>query len=140
MKAAICVSVLAIFAGCSSMPEELGTSTGNPPSLQHNAGEAPTKDAAEKAILAYLKTSLKDPDSLKQFEMVSGPTFATWYRGVLRGGGTDAGWLHCFKYNAKNSYGAYTVVKTEGLMLRTFYDGRADYISDVNWTLASRTC
>lgn len=103
------------------------------------AGPAPTKDQAAAAIRSYLNHYLKDPDSVKQFAIRSGPDHATWYRGLLNGGGHEAAWLTCFEYNAKNSYGAYVGLKTDGFMMRMSGDV-AEIVTWVNWAAASRRC
>ena len=56
--------------------------------------EANLPEAAEQAVLEYLNTSLKDPDSLKDFEIVETVKNDTGYRSHIR-------------YRATNSYGAY---------------------------------
>lgn len=56
--------------------------------------EADLPEAAEQAVLEYLNTSLKDPDSLKDFEIVETVRNDTGYRSHIR-------------YRATNSYGAY---------------------------------
>ena len=94
----------------------------------------------EKEILFYLKTVLKDPDSLKAFKIISKPQ-----KGFLNYGAFSKGpagkrfgnpmWYVCASYNAKNSYGAYVGSKTYAFF---FYnskvvrsvEGLSDYGSD----------
>ena len=66
-------------------------------------------------VRSLLDRTLKDPDSLKQFKMKglkpkiwSDNPSAPWF----------AGWLACFEYNAKNSYGGYAGVSPGGIVIR----------------------
>lgn len=104
-----------------------------------DAGTAPTEDQSKKAVLDYLTSTLKDPDSLKQFRIVGQPMYMTWFRGLINGGGNESAWLVCFEYNAKNSYGGYVGVKTEGLAIRVYGDWPS-VITGVNWAIADRGC
>lgn len=104
------------------------------------AGDKPSIEAANRVIYDYLKSTLKDPDSLKSFRIYSDPVLISWYRGVLDGGGNEQGWLHCFEYNAKNSFGGYVGVKKDGYVLRTYPDGDVYVVRHVNWALASAKC
>jgi hypothetical protein len=81
-------------------------------------GPAPTKQEAERVILDGLRRVLKDPDSLKQFAMDPFPKQVQWYRGLINGGGQEAGWMWCFEYNAKNSYGGYAGLTRDGATIR----------------------
>lgn len=103
------------------------------------AGPQPSEAQSITAIKKYLERELKDPDSLKQFRVTSGPEQISWYRGLVHGGGNAQGWLYCFEYNAKNSYGAYTGVKTDGVVLR-MYGETAEVMPAVNWHIADRRC
>ena len=93
----------------------LGCATPNTGQDVTPAGPEPTTTQALAAIDVHLRRSLKDPDSVKQFAVVSGPVLITWYRGLLRGGGHERAWMMCFEYNAKNSYGAYVGIKREAI-------------------------
>lgn len=132
---AVSALVLIVLSGCVAPP------TGNEPSseIMMTAGPQPSREVAERAVMKHLRDALKDPDSLKQFEIDSGPTLITWTRGLINGGGNDQGWLMCFRYNAKNSYGAYIGVKPDGIVLR---ESSGDYymVERVNWQLASARC
>lgn len=108
MRRALAIAVLAL-AGCA-------TPTTGP--QRATAGPYPTPQQAEAAIRRVLAVSLKDPDSLKQFEVDGGGREITWFQGYLNGGGHESAWLWCFSYNAKNSYGAYPGVVRDGLALR----------------------
>ena len=87
-----------------------------------DAGPMPTKEQAEQAIKNGLQMVLKDPDSLKQFRLRSGPKLISWYRGLVNGGGHEKAWLYCYEYNAKNSFGAYTGLKIDGAAMRVYGD------------------
>jgi len=103
------------------------------------AGPRPNEAQATAAIMDYLQRTLKDPDSLKQFRIRSGPDTINWYRGLINGGGNEQAWLYCFEYNAKNSYGGYVGLKTDGFALRLYGD-TASVVPVVNWALADRNC
>jgi hypothetical protein len=85
--------------------------------LKLEAGPEPTIEQADQVVHDYLARALKDPDSLKQYRFISLQK-TRWMRGALAGGGSEEGWLACFEYNAKNSYGGYIGVKVEGLIIR----------------------
>ena len=86
-------------------------------------GDPPSFSAADSAIKSYLRENLKDPDSIKDFEIMSGGyQRVTWFKGGLLTGGKDvSGWLFCARYNAKNSYGAYVGRKTDSFVLNNKY-------------------
>ena len=77
----------------------------------HTAGAMPKSAEVRDAIYAELQTKVKDPDSIKQFDIVSGPTF--WADGRI------AGWRYCAQFNAKNSFGAYPGVAYLPFLVRT---------------------
>jgi hypothetical protein len=110
---ALCVLAL-LLAGCVSVPAYKEGSW----EIVTTAGESPTSEQAAAAVEAFLQRTLKDPDSLKQFRWLSGPTLATWSRG--QAGSFDQGWVMCFEYNAKNSYGGYVGVTTDAGALRGY--------------------
>ena len=58
----------------------------------------------------------------------------------MRGGDHEEAWLVCFEYNAKNSYGAYVGLKTDGYAMRMNANGEAEIVTDVNWALADNRC
>jgi hypothetical protein len=122
------IVLYAVLTGCATAPP-----------VVDSPGPKPSLEKLEGMVLDYLQKSLKDPDSLKQFRVVSGPTLATWYTGVLAGNYTNSGWLVCFEYNAKNSYGGYVGVKREGL---AFKGGVYEpyLITNVNWALIDVKC
>ena len=80
-------------------------------------GPQPTPAMAEKAARDYLAQSLKDPDSLKQFQL-RGVRQQDWQE--TRRDHWRSGWLVCFDYNAKNSYGGYVGVKRGGIVITAF--------------------
>lgn len=102
-------------------------------------GPMPSAEQAERAVRAYLARALKDPDSLKQFAITFGPSPVQWYRGLINGGGNEQAWLVCFEYNAKNSYGAYTGLKTDGVALRMAGSDTV-VVPSVNWLIADTRC
>ena len=52
------------------------------------------------AVSAYVKDVLKDPDSLRDFEIAQQPKYKLAYM--------KKRWMVCFFMNAKNSFGGYT--------------------------------
>jgi hypothetical protein len=125
------IAMASALAACASQQERSDLSV--------KLGAAPSDEAAVQAIVETLGPQLKDPDSVKQFQVVSGPAPMRWYRGIVNGGGFDTGWLYCFQFNAKNSFGAYTGVTTRGIALRTATNGDA-YVVPVNWPAADAHC
>lgn len=99
-------ALLAAIAGCKSVP---------PPKQPLDAGPKPTQQQAEQAVREFLGTVLKDPDSLKQFELYAGPYLKEHQD--TRWSPWKVGWLVCFRYNAKNSYGGYVGVKANAVYL-----------------------
>lgn len=100
-----------LLAGCaSSSPQQESAAIG--------PGPQPDAATAERVVRAYLARSLKDPDSLKQFAILSAPRCVKWYRGAFRTGGLEAGWAVNYEFNAKNSYGAYPGVTAAQLVIR----------------------
>lgn len=108
----------ALLSGCATMQQ--------PPAA---AGPKPSLDEAQEVIAAYLQETLKDPYTVKDFAVIDGPRHACWR-------GTQAGWIVQYRYNARNSYGAYTGLKNHiaalrddrGLyMVRNLGNARLDY-------------
>ena len=106
--------------------------------LNVEAGPEPDRSQVDVIIHTYLASSLKDPDSLKQYELFA-LRKTRWMLGALYGGGSEEGWLACFTYNAKNSYGAYAGVKVDGLVFRSV-DGQARIIPGAIGKIMSPTC
>ncbi|MDP4076268.1 hypothetical protein [Acidovorax sp. A1169] len=100
---------------------------------------APSDAEALAALQAQLERTLKDPDSIKQFRLLTSPTWATW-----RGTGNwvhaiDGGWLVCYELNAKNSYGVYVGMRTQGVVFHV-NAGRLIPIKEVEWGSIEPTC
>ncbi len=132
--AAILIAAL-IATGCAT-DTAVGRSEVTPEIL---AGKAPTPEQAERAVMQQLASSLKDPDSIKQFKMLSPPILTTWYQGLLAGADYEGGWMVCFEFNAKNSYGGYVGVKKERVVVRMYGDIPV-LAQRVNWPLVSASC
>lgn len=132
------VVCLTLLVGCASPTTGI---MGSKVPEGEQAGRQPSADEATQAVLGYLQGVLKDPDSVKQFEVLGPPTRITWYTGLLVSNKIDAGWLVCFRYNAKNSYGGYVGVKQDGVALRTSsYNDKPYVVTSVNWLAASGNC
>lgn len=110
----------AAIAGCA-----IQQTPAPPIRMMSEAGPRPTPQEAEPVARAHLARALKDPESLKQFAMLD-VLYAEWPSGN--------GWLACFEYNAKNSYGAYGGLTTDGVVVRA-QDGRFAAVPGV--TMAS---
>lgn len=109
------------------------------PKVVDPPGPKPDLEKLEAIILDGLAKSLKDPDSLKQFRIRSGPTLATWYSGFLTGNYTNSGWLVCYEYNAKNSFGGYVGLQQGAAVFKGgVYEPYA--ITNVNWVLIDVKC
>lgn len=122
------IAAAAALTACGSIP------TGE---IIKEAGAAPTQEQAEQAIRAHLRRTLRDPDSLRDFAMLSGPTLTT---GTTAGGNYEQVWLVCVEYNAKNAYGGYTGIATESYPLRFSSSGGLEIISRINWVAQDRRC
>lgn len=97
-------------------------------------GPEPTTEEAERAIRYALSRMLKDPGSVTQFAILGTPRPITWYQGLLAGNHYEEGWMVCFEYNAKNSYGGYVGVKTERMAIR------GGVVVNANWALINAGC
>ncbi len=80
--------------------------------MRPNYGPEPSRAEAARLSIEYLKPLLKDPDSLKQFDIVSVRQMQYF------NGAWESGFRVCFEYNAKNSYGAYSGLSYGGLIAR----------------------
>lgn len=96
----------ALLAGCASKP----------PAELPAPGPEPTAAQAEKIARDYLARVLKDPDSLKQFALVRGP-YRKDYQ-ITRWSPWNSGYIVCFTYNAKNSYGGYVGPKLAAIAIK----------------------
>lgn len=131
MKLACLIFATLALAGCVSLnPYEH--------ELRVPAGPEPDRAQVDAAVRAHLAATLKDPDSLKQYELHS-VRHTRWMRGALNGGGSEEGWIACFSYNAKNSYGGYVGVKTDSLVFRSEY-GEARVIPGAAQSINSARC
>lgn len=111
MRRITILASVALLTACATAPAPIPT-----------RGPMPTPAEAEAAVKRLLLSGLKDPDSLKQFRIAE-PVPTAWRDGLIHGGGAHAGWLVCFEYNAKNSYGGYTGVKRDGYVFRSYPGG-----------------
>lgn len=91
MKLLLIAALLAL-GGCGSLQPRVIQES---PATLSEYGQKP----AEAAIKQIVASSLKDPDSIKQYQLLKGPT--------LRQSIIGRGWFVCVVYNAKNSFGAY---------------------------------
>lgn len=107
MKAICAALASVVFAACATAPIA--------PAVDR--GPMPTREQAERAVKSLLLPRLKDPDSLKQFQMAE-PIPTAWRTGILYGSVPMEGWLLCFRYNAKNSYGAYAGMTQDAWVFR----------------------
>ena len=103
------------------------------------AGSEPTEAQVEPLIRDYLSRVLKDPDSLKQFKVTYIQKTRYFIGAPIRHEGTAEGWLACFEYNAKNSYGGYVGVKTYGLVFR-IEDGHVRFIMTQDGAIMAPRC
>ncbi len=108
------LSTLAVISSCAST------------SAQQSADHGPAPVNYEEAIDRYLDRNLKDPDSLKDFTILTEPKKGFVNYGAFETGPTgknfsNAMWYVCIEYRAKNSFGAYTGLETEALF---FYNNR----------------
>ena len=106
------ISLLAVaLAGCANLDPYSQP-------VRVDAGPQPTTAQVEPLIHERFKGALKDPDSVKQFEVIN-IMKTRWFLGApISNPGAAEGWIACFQYNAKNSYGGYVGVKTYGLVFR----------------------
>jgi hypothetical protein len=96
-------------SGCMS-----GFADRKPSAEELDPGPKPTVAEADAAVRAYLREALKDPDSLKDYELKGLASFS-WSDGR---GFYNGGWLACAAYNAKNSYGAYVGRQMHSYLVR----------------------
>lgn len=124
---ALSAAALGLVAGCESIPTGL---------VMQEAGPLPTRAQAESTIRAHLQRALRDPSSMKDFAVVSGPDLLLGTNAALN---YEKAWLVCVEYNAKNAYGGYTGIKPEGYPLRFSGDDLV-IISRINWIRQNRGC
>lgn len=103
------------------------------------AGPAPTAEQVEPGIKAHLGRVLKDPDSLKQFRVIN-IMRTRWFLGApISNPGAAEGWIACYEYNAKNSYGGYVGLKIDGAVFRVT-NGRAEFIMTQDGAIMAPRC
>ena len=95
-------------------------------SAQEAMDHGPSPENYKDAIQRYLDRNLKDPDSLKDFAILTEPKKGFLNYGAFETGPTgknfsNALWYVCIEYRAKNSFGAYTGLEQVALF---FYDNR----------------
>lgn len=134
------ISIVAAFAlgltACASAPVIQPISALRAPSP---TTPAPSDAEAVAALQAHLARTLKDPDSIKQFRVLTSPAWATWRGTGYWANSMDGGWLVCYEVNAKNSYGGYTGLRTEGVVFHV-NSGRLVPIQEVNWSAIEPSC
>lgn len=126
-QASIAGSLTLAISACVSVP------TGQ---VIQAAGPQPTVQQAEAAILKHLRRALLDPDSMKNFRIISGPDLMT---GTTAGKNYEQAWLVCAEFNSKNAYGGYTGLQTHSYPVR-FSGEELLMVSTINWTRSDRRC
>lgn len=93
-------------------------------------GSKPSLSDAQQLIIPHLKRSLKDFDSLKDYQFISGPhsTVATELSGDIQ-----EAWMICVEYNAKNSYGGYSGIKSHTIPFIYSSAGPLTIPTQENW-------
>lgn len=87
-------------------------------------------------IRAHLARTLRDPDSMKAFRLVSGPDEMTATNGAYN---YERSWLVCAEYNAKNAYGGYTGLSAHSFPVRQHL-GEWVVVSNTGWVATSLRC
>jgi hypothetical protein len=132
MNRTFAICTVALLCGCAPRP----LPQTNDADAQVVAGARPNQARVEELVLRDIRSKLKDPDSIKQFE-VTAPTYINrppqqwalgfWVNTMPRP--QVIGWYVCAQYNAKNSYGAYAGVERRAYLLRSSASGEP-YIYD----------
>lgn len=125
MKVLIAAFILTM-TGCATVP----------PPAEIKAGDVPTAGELAAAIQKELRRTLKDYDSVKDFELIEGPTNAHAIYGM---GGVERLWFACARFNAKNSYGGYAGPKNYPMYFRRV-QGDVIHVAPIGWRSVSRTC
>lgn len=137
MKTLVIVTAFAAaITGCVQAPIAQPASALRPPTPMTSP---PSDSEALAALQAHLGRTLKDPDSIKQFRVLTSPAWATWRGTGYWANSMDGGWLVCYELNAKNSYGGYTGLRTEGVVFHV-NSGRLVPIQEVNWSAIDPVC
>lgn len=100
-------------------------------------GPAPSKAGAVMAVDRYLRQTLKDYDSMKNFSIVFGPEAMT---ATTVNNSFDEAWLMCAEYNAKNSYGAYTGLARHAVPMRLAANSEVEIVSQAGWRMITPNC
>tara|TARA_E500000178_G_scaffold195994_1_gene193998 strand:+ start:507 stop:947 length:441 start_codon:yes stop_codon:yes gene_type:complete len=116
---------LALLSGCMGNSVSKVETTQEPTELVKPSGYEPK-------LRAYALSLLKDPDSMKAFE-VTEPAIGTYYAGIYGGFKYEQLYYICYKFNAKNSYGGYVGVK----QYIAFFKGNEIYFKGNNPTVTS---
>lgn len=127
---------LAGLTGCTQAPMVQPVSALRPPSPSTTA---PSESDALVALQEHLAQTLKDPGSIKQFRVLTSPTWATWRGTGYWVNSMDGGWLVCYELNAKNSYGGYVGLRTQGVVFHA-NGGRLIPIKEVDWSSIDPAC
>ena len=135
-KLAIAAAGLIALAGCVQSPSVLPVAALRPPTPNT---AAPSEVDALAALQDHLARTLKDPDSIKQFRVLTSPTWATWRGTGYWVNAMDGGWLVCYELNAKNSYGGYVGLRTQGVVFHV-NAGRLFPIKEVEWSSIEPAC
>lgn len=128
------ISVALLTVGCAQPPQSSGPVI--PPAP---CGVAPTEAEATAALHTHLERTLKDPDSVKQFRVLTPPTWAVWTGTGQWARSLDGGWMICYELNAKNSYGGYIGLQKRGIAFES-HQGRLIPITDVNMSTLEPAC
>jgi len=99
---------------------------------QQVADHGPMPINYEEAIQIYLDRNLKDPDSLKDFAILTVPkkghvNYGAFTKGPSGKTFSNAMWYVCIEYRAKNSFGAYTGLQQKAFF---FYDNSLEQVLD----------
>ena len=94
---------LALLSGC------MGNSVSKVETAQTPA-ELVKPSGYEPKLRDYALSLLKDPDSMKAFE-VTEPEIGRYYGGMFNGFKYEQRYYVCYRFNAKNSFGGYVGVK-----------------------------
>jgi hypothetical protein len=101
-----------------------------PQKLTITRGDKPSLSDVQQLVMPYLKRSLKDFDSLKDYQFISGPhiTVASEVNGDIQ-----EAWMICIEYNAKNSYGGYIGIKSHTIPFIYTSTGLLTIPTQENW-------
>lgn len=92
------------LSSCAVTPEQMS---------QLDFGKEPTKETYTKIVKEYLEGVIKDPESLKIYEIT--PPRPIAYKVTFTD--IEYGWFVCAIINAKNSYGGYVGKRSVGFII-----------------------